>query len=183
MEIPIKNICLIQIFAKCSVVKKKPPPGTTFEVQGDIEVTSLIERTFEKYRELYNIVLDFFNFYIYDDVDLVSVTGVYKDEFGTLKDIEILYRYPDLRGLNKPRNNVNFYMEGKYCLWIPRILSEWFELQLEKNLEAVFNLYMGVMVSGSDWFLEFQFLALAQALEVYHSLTIGDASIFRKGRI
>lgn len=38
------------------------------------------------------------------------------------------------------------------------------------------------MVSSSDMFLEFQFLALAQALEVYHSLRFGNESVFRKKR-
>jgi hypothetical protein len=39
------------------------------------------------------------------------------------------------------------------------------------------------MFGGSDVFLELQFLVLSQALEVYHSLTLGDSNLFKIDRI
>ena len=187
MEIPVEDSCIIRIYARTTVLKRKQYPRTSLQVESDIEVTSLKESTFESYQELYNNILDFLNFYVNNDVDLVSVTGIYrksgvKEEFTTSKEIDILYRYPSLIGQNKPVSNVIFYREQRYGLWIPHLLSKWFELQLSNRFEAVFNLYMGVMTSSPDFYLEFQLLALAQALEVYHSLAIGNESIYRKNR-
>jgi hypothetical protein len=189
MEVPIEGICLIRIFAKTTIVRQKKSPATSIKVESDIQINSHSEKTFEKYRELYGTILDFFNFCLKNDVDLVSVTGFYKEgvsglnEFSNLKQVKVLYRYPTIANLNKPINNLNFYIEQKYCLWIPRILSKWFELYSLKKLDEVFNLYMAVMYSGSDWFLEFQFLALAQSIEAYHSSTLGDASVSKMNRI
>jgi hypothetical protein len=189
LELPIKDTCVIRFFAETSVLKNTTFPRTTMKVDTDIEIISTKEKTFEKYQEIYNKILDFFNFFIRDEVDFVSLRGTYKevtrgsDDFANSKEVTILYRYPQLVELNKPVNNINFYIENKYCLWIPQLLSRWFQIHLTNRFESVFNLYFAVMLGSSDLFMEFQFLALAQALEVYHCLTIGNASVYRIARI
>lgn len=82
LEISIENVCLIRFFAKTTVVKRVPGPGTDLKVDSDIEIISNAQNTFEKYRELYNLVLDFFNFFTINDVDFISIRGVYMEHKG-----------------------------------------------------------------------------------------------------
>ena len=148
------------------------------------EIKSLKGKRLHNYIEANNVLRDFLNFIIPEEVHIKSIYGIMEnknDSQGNIvplkgeQEVQIFYRW-NVSDMFKPKRNQPIFPRDTFEpepreVQFERYLKKWFEL----SKEPIINLYCGMMFNP-DMYIEHLFLGLAFAIDSYHRTFIRKKS-------
>lgn len=138
-----------------------------------LAIKSINSKSFKNYLVIEAQIFDFLNFILPSTITKKSISSVVENVDSSKVDseyhVEILYKSPLGRIDKNALGDAKLFMHGQALDRLDSLLARWFDI--ENRLQPVYNLFFGGMYN-SAMYIEFRFLGYAQALEVYHRLTM-----------